>query len=175
MYNHNNYNYNYNNNNHSYYGNYNKYNLTNNNTNNYNSTNYNYLNQNIPIIGSWDTNEKKSFSKFRNSFSIEDRINESIIMMKKYPDRIPIICEKGLGKDNPDIDKNKYLVPMDLTVGNFLVVIRKRIKLQPYNALFLMINGSIPPTTANFKELYHRYKDIDGYLYVTYTKENVFG
>ena len=86
-----------------------------------------------------------------------------------------MICEKGIGTDNPNIDKNKYLVPMDLTVGKFLVVIRKKIKLQNYEALFLMIDNTIPPSTSNFKELYDRRKDTDGYFYMTYTKENVFG
>jgi GABA(A) receptor-associated protein len=130
------------------------------------------------ITGSWTNNnstEKKSFSKFRNEYRFEDRINESINIMLKYPDRIPVICEKGIGRDNPNIDKNKYLVPMDLTVGNFIVVIRKKIKLQDYEALFLMVNNTIPPSASNFKELYHKYKDTDGYLYMTYTKENVFG
>jgi len=119
--------------------------------------------------------KKKTFSKFRNTYRLEDRINESLSVMKKFPDRIPVICEKGLGKDNPEINKNKYLVPIDFTVGNFLVVIRKRIKLQDYEALFLMVNNYILPTSTIFKELYHIYKDNDGYLYMTYTKENVFG
>lgn len=163
------------NNNYNNYNYKNKHNFTKYNINNYDSSNYNYFNQNITITGSWNTNEKKTFSKFRNSYSIEDRINESLSIMKKFPNRIPVICEKSLGKDNPEINKNKYLVPMDFTIGNFLVVIKKRIKLQDYEALFLMINNSILPTTTKFKEIYHKHKDIDGFLYITYMKENVFG
>ena len=172
-------------------------NYHNKNINNYKKIDYNYFNSNIntntntntnsntnsninintnTITGSWNNNEqKKTYSKFRNSFSYIDRIGESSRILTKYPDRIPVICEKGNGRDNPDIDKNKYLVPNDLTIGNFLLVIRKRIKLESHEALFLMTNGSIPPTTAIFKDLYHRYKDSDGYLYMTYTKENTFG
>ena len=170
---HNNNNYNYYNNNYNYNSNNyskNKYNI-----NNYNSSKYNYFNQTNTIIGSWDNNEKKSFSKFRNSYSFKDRIDESTRVMKKYPDRIPVICEKVLGRDNPEIDKNKYLVPIDLTIGNFLVVIRKRIKLQDFESLLLLVNGSIPSSTTTFIEIYHKHKDEDGYLYITYTKENVFG
>lgn len=145
------------------------------NKNNYNSLNYNYFNHTNTITGSWDNNEKKPSSTFRNSFTFNDRITESTRIITKYPDRVPVICEKGLGKDNPDIDKNKYLVPLDFTIGNFLVVIRKRIKLQDFEALFLMVNGSILPISTSFNEIYNRYKDSDGYLYMTYTKENVFG
>jgi GABA(A) receptor-associated protein len=147
------------------------------NQNKYNSNKHNItnFNKNITIIGSWDSDDKKSFSKYRNSYSFEDRMNETNRIMNKYPDRIPVICEKSFGKNNPNIDKNKYLVSSDLTISNFIFAIRKRIKLEPHDALFLMINDIIPPTTANFKELYYRHKDIDGYLYITYTKENVFG
>lgn len=148
---------------------------------NYNSNSYNYLIQNKlnSIKGSWNSDYNtinKTVSKFKNSFSYHDRLNESRRVLSKYPDMIPVICEKSLGKDNPDINKNKYLVPLNLTVGNFLMVIRKRIKLlQSHEALFLLINGTIPPTSATFRDLYLTYKDSDGFMYMTYTKENVFG
>jgi len=35
---------------------------------------------------------------------------------QKYPDRIPVICEKNERSDIATIDKKKYLVPSDLTV-----------------------------------------------------------
>ena len=41
-----------------------------------------------------------------------------------------VICEKAAHSDISDIDKRKYLVPADLTVGQFIIVIRKRIKLE---------------------------------------------
>jgi len=66
----------------------------------------------------------------------------------KYPDRIPVICEKSDRSDIPDIDKKKYLVPADLTVGQFIYVIRKRIKLPPERAIFIFVNNVIPPTGA---------------------------
>ena len=36
----------------------------------------------------------------------------------------------------------------DLTVGQFIYVIRKRIKLPPERALFIFANNVIPPTGA---------------------------
>lgn len=47
-----------------------------------------------------------------------------------------------------DIDKKKYLVPSDLTCGQFVYVIRKRLKLPAEKAIFLFVNGVIPPTAA---------------------------
>ncbi|KAE9034773.1 hypothetical protein PR001_g9578 [Phytophthora rubi] len=63
-----------------------------------------------------------------------------------YSDRIPVICEKADPSDILDIDKKKFLVPVDLTVGQFVYVIRKRIKLSPEKAIFIFINNVLPPT-----------------------------
>ena len=38
-------------------------------------------------------------------------------LARRYPDRIPVICEKDPRSDIPPVDKRKYLIPMDLTVG----------------------------------------------------------
>jgi GABA(A) receptor-associated protein len=76
----------------------------------------------------------------------------------------------------PDIDKHKYLVPNDLTIGQFIYVIRKKVKtLPPEKAIFIFINGMIPPSSFLIFNIYDCYKDSDGYLYVNYTFENTFG
>jgi hypothetical protein len=40
-------------------------------------------------------------------------------------------------------------VPSDLTVGQFVYVIRKRIKLSPEKAIFIFTNNALPPTGAS--------------------------
>ena len=57
-----------------------------------------------------------------------------------------VICEKADKTSIPDIDKKKYLVPADLTVGQFVYVIRKRIELPPEKAIFIFVNNQMPPT-----------------------------
>lgn len=74
-----------------------------------------------------------------------------------------------------DIDKKKYLVPCDLTAGQFVYVIRKRLNLPPEQAIYISVNGSIPPTASLMSTIYSEHKDADGFLYCTYTGENVFG
>jgi GABA(A) receptor-associated protein len=68
-------------------------------------------------------------SKFKDLHDKEDRISESTRIRAKYPDRVPCIVEKAEKSDIPTIDKKKFLVPSDLTIGQFVYVIRKRIKL----------------------------------------------
>jgi hypothetical protein len=44
------------------------------------------------------------------------------------------------------LSTHRYLVPSDLTVGQFVYVIRKRIKLSPEKAIFIFVKNVLPPT-----------------------------
>lgn len=76
----------------------------------------------------------------------------------RYQDRIPVICEKVEKSDIATIDKKKYLVPADLTVGQFVYVIRKRIKLSPEKAIFIFVDEVLPPTAALMSSIYEEHK-----------------
>ena len=69
----------------------------------------------------------------------------------------------------------KYLVPQDLSVGEFMFVIRKRIKLSPEKSIYLFIDGSLQNTAANLGKVYEDHKDKDGFLYILYYGESTFG
>lgn len=112
---------------------------------------------------------------FKDNFAFDRRQSESKRIKEKYPDRIPIICERAEGSTLPEIDKKKFLVPCDLSVGQFVYVIRKRIQLTAEQAIFIFVNNTIPPTANIMSEVYETHKDDDGFLYVTYTGENTFG
>jgi GABA(A) receptor-associated protein len=81
---------------------------------------------------------------------------------------VQVICEKVEKSDIATIDKKKYLVPADLTVGQFVYVIRKRIKLSPEKAIFIFVDEVLPPTAALMSSIYEEHKDEDGFLYITY-------
>ena len=117
-------------------------------------------------------------SSFKNKYLFDDRCKESYKVINKYLDRIPIICEKSNThnhKQLPDIDKHKYLVPKDFTLGQFVYVIRKKINIKPDEAIFLFVSNTIPSSSSIICDLYYKYKDTDGFLYMQYSKENVFG
>lgn len=59
-------------------------------------------------------------------------------------------------------------MPADLTVGQFVYVIRKRIKLSPEKAIFIFVDEVLPPTAALMSSIYEEHKDEDGFLYITY-------
>ena len=114
-------------------------------------------------------------SGFVEKHSFEERLEESKKILEKYPERIPIIVEKQCKSDIPEIDKRKFLVPSDITVGQFIYIIRKRIKLQPEKSIFVFINNILPPPASNMCDIYNKYKCEDGFIYVTYAGENTFG
>ena len=66
-------------------------------------------------------------------------------------------------------------MPVDLTVGQFVYVIRKRIKWPSEKAIFIFVNDILPPTAALISTIYEEHKDEDGFLYVLYSGENTFG
>ena len=106
---------------------------------------------------------------------LNERLNESKKIIQKYPDRIPIIVTKNNKSKIKDIDKNKYLVPNDMTIGQFIYTIRKRLKLEPHLALFFFINNKVAATSSLLSEIYNNEKNEDGFLYITYQDENTFG
>lgn len=113
---------------------------------------------------------------FKKKKTLRERVVESVNIRNKYPDKIPVICERQ-GTNIPPIDRSKYLVPSDLTMGQFLYVIRKRLSLDPSLGLFLFIgnDGTLMNGAKLISECYNENKDEDGFLYLKYSGENTFG
>ena len=57
--------------------------------------------------------------QFKNKYSFNKRKDESESVIKKYPDRIPIIVQKRASTKLPDVDKCKYLVPKSMSITQF--------------------------------------------------------
>lgn len=109
--------------------------------------------------------------------SLEERKKETTDILNKYPDRIPCILEKSHVNTNelPNIDKEKFLVPGDLRMSQFMFVIRKRINIRPEQAIFIFCNGQILLNHSEIKDIYDKNKNEDNYLYLQYSGESTFG
>ena len=94
----------------------------------------------------------------------------------KYPNKIPLfIYRSKRDKSLQDINCNKFLVPDNITLGQFMVIIRKRLKLESNIALFILINNTIPCSSDSILQIYENHKNKDGMLVLEYCGENVFG
>ena len=92
----------------------------------------------------------------------------------KYPDRCPCIVvydEKILIKNN----KIKYLVPNNITFGQFIYIIRKNINIYYTQSLFVFAKNTLIPSNLLFSEVYNKYKDKNNILICTVLLENTFG
>lgn len=97
-------------------------------------------------------------------------------ILSRYPDRVPVRIDRSETTNVPDIDKHKYLVPLDMTLGQFVYVIRKRIHLNETQAIFVFVNNTIlPSTSSTMGQLYNEHKNDDNLLYIKYSGENTFG
>ena len=114
--------------------------------------------------------------EFKSKSDWMARLSKSQSLRKKYPNKVPVIVDRG----NTQIDKlknHKYLVPGDLTVGGFLQIIRKNIKLSPEQALFIFVGDgqTLPATGALMSQIYKEQMDRDGYMYLCYCSEQTYG
>ena len=112
---------------------------------------------------------------FKKVHAFEKRKGEADRVMRQYPDRIPIIAERAPNCNNVPLAAKKYLVPKDLTVGQFLFVIRKRVQLSSDQALFLFVNKHMVPNGELISKVHKENKDADGFLYFLYSGESTFG
>lgn len=112
--------------------------------------------------------------KFQSVHSFEKRLAEATKVKQKFPDRVPVIVEVG-STDLPVLDKNKYLIPRDLTVGQFIYILRKRIKLSPENAIFVFVNNKLPATSETIGNIYEKEKEPDNFAYFLVKSETTFG
>jgi GABA(A) receptor-associated protein len=124
--------------------------------------------------------------QYKNFHSLDQRRFESERIRRRYPDRIPVIVEPLLSSSSSSssnevtltrLENEKFLVPSELSFGQFAYNIRRRLRLRSEHALFFYIGsyGKQPLLNSTMELLYHQNKDIDGFLYVCYAEEKVFG
>lgn len=119
--------------------------------------------------------EKSSSSSSSLPSSFEKRVEEARKLREKFPGRIPVLIDKAPRSDVPDLDKKKYIVPGDLSLGQFIYVIRKRLALPPEQALFIFVGNTLATSSSLMREIHATYADADGFLRCTYSGESSFG
>jgi GABA(A) receptor-associated protein len=114
---------------------------------------------------------KKTFSKSEHA-----RIKEEVdVILRKYPSYIPIIVRYKT--KHFILSKTKYLVSGEMTIGQFIFILRKKItNLTHAQGLFLFVNNTLPPSSHLLYDIYNQYKDPENnMLFMTLCIENTFG
>ena len=114
--------------------------------------------------------------KYHRVKTLEERKAEFQKVMQSNPGKIAIICEKDPKSHIKDIEKSKYLVASDISLNQFTLMIRNRLKIEKEAALFLLVNGKKSLTGDDtMADVYNKYKSEDGFLYIAYASEQVWG
>ena len=108
--------------------------------------------------------------------SFEKRQSECKKVMDKYPNKIPVICELKEEATLPHLEKNMFLIPSEMTTAQFNYVIRKRMKLEMNQSLYLFVQQRyLLKADSVMIDVYTNRKDSDGYLYITIAQESSLG
>ncbi|CAG9853590.1 unnamed protein product [Phyllotreta striolata] len=109
--------------------------------------------------------------------NIEIRKEEVLAIRNRFPTKIPVIVQRFYKETHlPHLDKAKFLVPQEITMSQFQTIIRNRIRLNSHQTLYLLVNNrSMMSLTLTLAEVYGEHADTDGFLYVTYASQEVFG
>ncbi|XP_056328756.1 microtubule-associated proteins 1A/1B light chain 3C [Danio aesculapii] len=114
---------------------------------------------------------------FKQRKCLATRKDEVCTIRSKFPNKLPVIVERYLReKKLPLLDKSKFLVPNELTLGQFVSLLRSKIVLEASQALYLLVSGkNMSCLSASMGEVYSQFRDPDGFLYMTYASQDMFG
>ena len=114
--------------------------------------------------------------RFKKENTFEVRRSEYENVIKRYPDKIAIICEKAPRSKIKSINKTKYLVDQNLSLPQFKATIRKNLELDDREAIFFLVNGKTALSGSDtLGNIYSKYKNKDGFLYIAYAAEEIWG
>ncbi|CAJ1432301.1 unnamed protein product [Effrenium voratum] len=115
------------------------------------------------------------------SASVPTPIRVGLQNWRRYPDRIPVICDKSARSTLPELPKKKFVVHGTMLCGEFKYMVHKQIadttpeQLSVDQTIYLFINGITPKTSTPMSQLYDQFRASDGFLYIRYGAENTLG
>ena len=113
--------------------------------------------------------------EFEKKYSVNQRQKEVRTLALRHPSRVPVLIYPA-DKNQPKIEKSKYLVPKDISMSQFQYIIKKYISINSNEAIFLYTkNNSLVNSSKTIAEIYNEHKSEDDFLYFIYSVENTFG
>lgn len=134
------------------------------------------------------TDIKESFAlkpvylrNYKERVSYDKRCKDSNKIISKYHEHVPLIVDYSIDFILHD-KQYKFLIPYNTNVTTVIYYIRKNLKLEAYEAIFVFIDDMLLSNTSSIGEIYEQYlikheikKNDDKYLYSYVSKENTFG
>lgn len=118
---------------------------------------------------------------YENKVPFHKRLKYAQLLLRKYPDRVPVIIELSQSsKSLFTLQKNKFLVPMDIDMRKFMANCRPFVKSNmgvsnESIALFFLCDNKLIPPCETMGKIYSTYRHADGLVYFVISGENTFG
>ncbi|KAI2805501.1 hypothetical protein RDWZM_008754 [Blomia tropicalis] len=114
---------------------------------------------------------------FKQRKTLAARKEEVLGIRLRFPNKVPVVVERYSKEKNlPKLDKTKFLVPQELLMAKFVAVIRNRMHINPTQAFYMIVNNrTLASMTKTMAEVYKETQDEDGFLYITYASQEMFG
>ncbi len=102
--------------------------------------------------------------------NIDKRLKLANKILENYPLCLPVVCHY-------ETTQIKYIVPKEKTIADILINLRKKLKLDNSQSLFLFTETqTVPCITQTIESVYKNNKNIDdNTLHFVLTIENCFG
>ena len=115
--------------------------------------------------------------QYKNNNTLESRKSQYRKILENHPDKVPVILERDIKCSINKTIKTKYILSKEVTMAEFVKIIREKLDLKPERALFFLVNGKHSVTmTEELGQIYEKFKDkSDGFLYMSYSEEIVYG
>lgn len=115
---------------------------------------------------------------FKHHYPLEKRMQWSQEASMKYSNKLPLIVEKDHKcQALDDLSNPKFLMPRTFMITEVQMIVRRKLNIKKEQGLFMMVNDGKEMIKANesLESVYDKYKDEDGFLYILYTQENIYG
>eukprot|EP01017_Pseudomicrothorax_dubius_P034677 TRINITY_DN477_c0_g1_i4.p1 TRINITY_DN477_c0_g1~~TRINITY_DN477_c0_g1_i4.p1 ORF type:complete len:123 (+),score=33.17 TRINITY_DN477_c0_g1_i4:41-409(+) len=111
-----------------------------------------------------------SMFKYKATKSLAERKKRAEDAFLQSPGRIPVIIEKHVkSKIESDVE-SKFAVKKEYDVAKLINQLTVRFSLPKDKTLFLFANGkTVLTSNMKLEEVYQKYKDEDGFLYLMYS------
>lgn len=94
----------------------------------------------------------------------------------KYQTKLPIIIEKSPEcRLLPPIKNPKFIMAKTFTIAEVQTTVRAKLELPSSDGLLLLAGGQILKSGQVLEEVYAKFADQDGFLYLVYAQENIYG
>ena len=117
---------------------------------------------------------KDLYEDYKTKNTLEERKKMFLELQAEHKNRIPVIVEfykkdKKYFKVSNNERFFKFLMDKYITISQFIFLLRRKIKAEEDNDIFLLCKSILLPMEITIERVYNKYKDEDGFLYLEYT------